>query len=158
MLRLLPASMSAHARRQTEIGDCAIMTADLRKHRLGWIGLGRMGYAMAERLAKADADVRGYNRTRAKAEALVESGVAGGPAVRPAECDIVFTMVSTSDDSNRCLLAGMTVRLPDRSSKSSRAFSPSAGAAAEGPRDARAASDAGRAGQRHDAVARAGAM
>src|SRR5262245_19507170 len=80
-------------------GDCATMAADLRKHRLGWIGLGRMGYAMAERLAKAGADVRGYNRTRMKAEGLAASGVV--LVDRPADladCDIVLTMVSTADD------------------------------------------------------------
>jgi 3-hydroxyisobutyrate dehydrogenase-like beta-hydroxyacid dehydrogenase len=75
------------------------MSPELPKHRLGWIGLGRMGYPMAERLAKAKADIRGYNRTRAKAEPLIEAGVR--LADRPselAECDIVFTMVSTADD------------------------------------------------------------
>lgn len=70
-----------------------------QKHRLGWIGLGRMGSAMAERLAAAKADVRGYNRTRAKAEPLIEAGVdlVDSPA-ELADCDIVFTMVSTADD------------------------------------------------------------
>jgi 3-hydroxyisobutyrate dehydrogenase-like beta-hydroxyacid dehydrogenase len=92
------------------------MAPDLRKHRLGWIGLVRMGYAMAERLAKANADVRGYNRTRAKAEALTASGVA--LVDRPldlAECDIVFTMVSTSDDLKSVLVGkdGLFAR-PDR--------------------------------------------
>ena len=75
------------------------MSSELQKHRLGWIGLGRMGYPMAERLAMAKADVRGYNRTRAKAEPLVEAGI--HLVDRPselAECDIVFTMVSTADD------------------------------------------------------------
>ena len=90
------------------------MAPDLRKHRLGWIGLGRMGYAMAERLAKANADVRGYNRTRAKAEALSASGVA--LVDRPldlAQCDIVFTMVSTSDDLKSVLVGkdGLFARL-----------------------------------------------
>ena len=75
------------------------MTPQSQKHRLGWIGLGRMGYAMVERLAMAKADVRGYNRTRAKAEPLVEAGVrlVDHPA-ELADCDIVFTMVSTADD------------------------------------------------------------
>ena len=75
------------------------MSLELPKHRLGWIGLGRMGYAMAERLAMAKADIRGYNRTRAKAEPLVEAGVR--LVDRPSEladCDIVFTMVSTAED------------------------------------------------------------
>ncbi|MGZ5129843.1 MAG: NAD(P)-binding domain-containing protein, partial [Caldimonas sp.] len=38
--------------------------------KLGWIGIGRMGYAMAERLAKGGADLTVWNRTRAKAEPL----------------------------------------------------------------------------------------
>ena len=42
--------------------------------KLGWIGIGRMGYAMAERLAKSGADVTVWNRTRAKAEPLVAVG------------------------------------------------------------------------------------
>jgi len=37
---------------------------------IGWIGAGRMGYAMARRLLLAGADVAVYNRTRAKAEPL----------------------------------------------------------------------------------------
>jgi 3-hydroxyisobutyrate dehydrogenase len=75
------------------------MSLEMRKDRLGWIGLGRMGYAMAERLAMAKADIRGYNRTRAKAAPLVEAGVR--LVDRPSEladCDIVFTMVSTAED------------------------------------------------------------
>ena len=43
-------------------------------HTLGWIGAGRMGYPMAERLAKSGFDIRVWNRTRAKAEPLSESG------------------------------------------------------------------------------------
>ena len=38
--------------------------------KLGWIGTGRMGYALAERLAKAGCDLTAWNRTRAKAEPL----------------------------------------------------------------------------------------
>ena len=68
-------------------------------HKLGWIGLGRVGYAMAERLAKAGYDIRGYKRTRAKAEARVETGVVlVDRAAELADCDIVFTMVSGADD------------------------------------------------------------
>jgi 3-hydroxyisobutyrate dehydrogenase len=81
------------------------MNLDLRGHRLGWIGLGRMGYAMAGRLAKAGADLRGYNRTRAKAEGLSAAGVA--LVDHPSDlagCDIVFTMVSTADDLKSVLI------------------------------------------------------
>ena len=40
--------------------------------RIGWIGMGRMGYPMAERLLKTGHDVSIWNRTRAKAEPLAQ--------------------------------------------------------------------------------------
>jgi 3-hydroxyisobutyrate dehydrogenase len=72
---------------------------DHSRHSIGWIGAGRMGYAMAERLAKAGCDIAVYNRTRAKAEPLAEAGamIVDSPALL-AERDIVFTMVAASDD------------------------------------------------------------
>ena len=42
--------------------------------KIGWIGMGRMGYPMAERLLKAGYDVSIWNRTRAKAEPLAKIG------------------------------------------------------------------------------------
>ena len=68
-------------------------------HKVGWIGTGRMGAALAGRLLDAGADVWVYNRTRAKAEALVEKGatVVDSPADL-AERDIVFTMVAGPSD------------------------------------------------------------
>ena len=67
--------------------------------KLGWIGTGRMGYAMAERLAKAGADVTVWNRTRAKAEPLAARGAKIADRVADlAACDVVFVMVSTWDD------------------------------------------------------------
>jgi 3-hydroxyisobutyrate dehydrogenase len=78
---------------------------DLKAHKLGWIGVGRMGYPMAERLAKAGAEVSVWNRTRAKAEPLTKSGIR--LVERPsdlASCDIVFTMVSASDDLKQVTL------------------------------------------------------
>src|SRR3989454_5311524 len=73
--------------------------AELHKHRLGWIGTGRMGFPMAGRLLKKGADVAVFNRTRAKAETLVPLGgrLVESPSAL-ADRDIVFTMVSTSDD------------------------------------------------------------
>jgi 3-hydroxyisobutyrate dehydrogenase len=68
-------------------------------HSLGWIGMGRMGYPMAERLLKAGHKVSIWNRTRAKAEPLAKKG--GTIVDRPSELagqDIVFTMVSTGKD------------------------------------------------------------
>ena len=67
--------------------------------KLGWIGIGRMGYAMAERLAKSGADLTVWNRTRAKAEPLAALGAKVASHLSElAACDIVFVMVSTWDD------------------------------------------------------------
>jgi 3-hydroxyisobutyrate dehydrogenase-like beta-hydroxyacid dehydrogenase len=67
--------------------------------RVGWIGTGRMGYAMAERLAKGGADVTVWNRTRAKAEPLAALGARVADKLSElAACDAVFCMVSTWDD------------------------------------------------------------
>lgn len=67
--------------------------------KIGWIGIGRMGYAMAERLAKAGADVTVWNRTRAKAEPLAQYGAKVAERLADlAACDLVFVMVSTWDD------------------------------------------------------------
>ena len=73
--------------------------------RIGWIGAGRMGAALAGRLVDAGHDVAVYNRTRSKAEA-----VAGGRATvvdSPADLadrDVVFTMVSASADFEQVVL------------------------------------------------------
>lgn len=71
----------------------------LRPHNLGWIGTGRMGFAMVKRLLDAGCNVTVYNRTRSKAEPLETDGA--GIVDTPAELanrDIVFTMVSSADD------------------------------------------------------------
>ena len=71
----------------------------MRGTRIGWIGIGRMGYAMAERLAKAGADLTVWNRTRAKAEPLAARGAKIAEDLpQLAACDIVFCMVSTWDN------------------------------------------------------------
>ena len=60
-------------------------------HEVGWIGIGRMGYAMAERLAKGGADVTVWNRTREKAEPLAAHGAKIADKLADlAACDIVF--------------------------------------------------------------------
>jgi 3-hydroxyisobutyrate dehydrogenase len=71
----------------------------LGKYTIGWIGAGRMGYAMARRLLLAGADVAVYNRTRSKAEPLEELGatIVDHPS-ELAERDLVFTMVSGPAD------------------------------------------------------------
>jgi 3-hydroxyisobutyrate dehydrogenase len=72
---------------------------DLKDKTLGWVGTGRMGYALATRLLEAGCDVAVYNRTRAKAEPLAELGatVVDVPA-ELADRDIVFTMVAGPED------------------------------------------------------------
>jgi 3-hydroxyisobutyrate dehydrogenase len=75
------------------------MSATEQSMRLGWIGTGRMGYAMADRLARGGADVTVWNRTRAKAEPLAASGAKIASALPDlAGCAIVFCMVSTWED------------------------------------------------------------
>src|SRR5581483_12172504 len=71
----------------------------MARRRIGWVGAGRMGYALAERLLKAGHKSAIYNRTRAKAEPLAALGatVVDGLAAL-AECDIVFVIVADSDD------------------------------------------------------------
>jgi 3-hydroxyisobutyrate dehydrogenase len=66
---------------------------------VGWVGAGRMGYAMIERLLDAGHDVSVYNRTRSKAEPLAERGakLVDTPA-QLADRDVVFVMVAASDD------------------------------------------------------------
>ena len=71
----------------------------LTSRSIGWIGAGRMGFAMAKRLLQAGCDVSIYNRTRSKAEPLQAFG--GKIVDSPTElagCDIVFTMVAAGAD------------------------------------------------------------
>jgi 3-hydroxyisobutyrate dehydrogenase len=67
--------------------------------RLGWLGTGRMGSALVRRLLAAECDVAVYNRTRAKAEPLAQSGAKiANSAADLADRDIVFATVGTPDD------------------------------------------------------------
>src|SRR5271166_5159576 len=75
------------------------MSTNRAQTRIGWIGTGRMGYAMAERLARGGADLTVWNRTRAKAEPLTACGAKVASALPDlATCAIVFCMVATWDD------------------------------------------------------------
>ena len=67
--------------------------------KIGWIGMGRMGFPMAERLLKAGHDVSIWNRTRSKAEPLAKSGGKIVDKVSDlANVDILFSIVSTGKD------------------------------------------------------------
>ena len=73
---------------------------------IGWIGLGRMGEAMVKKLTAAGHPVKVWNRTRAKALPLADYGATiVGDKLDLAGCDVVFTMVSTTDDLKAVLFA-----------------------------------------------------
>ena len=72
--------------------------------KIGWIGMGRMGFPMAERLIKAGHHVSIWNRTRAKAEPLAK---AGGNVVEHLsdlkDVDVLFSIVATGKDVQEVL-------------------------------------------------------
>ena len=73
--------------------------------RLGWVGAGRMGVALATRLLEAGCDVAVYNRTRAKCEPLAALGAT--IVDRPADLgdrDIVFTTLAGPSDFKQVLI------------------------------------------------------
>lgn len=72
---------------------------------IGWIGTGRMGYALAARLVDAGYDLTVYNRTRSKAEPLARKGatIVDRP-VDLADRDVVFVMVSTPSDLEQVIM------------------------------------------------------
>src|ERR1700744_4571541 len=67
-----------------------------RRAKPGYLGLGMMGFPMSRRLIQAGHDVMVWNRSAAKATALVELGAK--PATSPREmaerCDIIFMCVT----------------------------------------------------------------
>jgi len=73
--------------------------ATTNTQKIGWIGMGRMGFPMAERLIKAGHDVSIWNRTRAKAEPLAKIG---GKIVDHLSdlksVDVLFCIVATGKD------------------------------------------------------------
>jgi 3-hydroxyisobutyrate dehydrogenase len=69
------------------------------KQKIGWIGAGRMGLPMAERLLKAGYDLSIWNRTRAKAEPLAKlGGKVVDNLLELKDVDVLFSIVSTGKD------------------------------------------------------------
>jgi 3-hydroxyisobutyrate dehydrogenase len=66
--------------------------------KLGFVGLGVMGGEMVARLLEKGHTVSGYNRTRGKAERLVERGMKWGDSPRGVveASDVTFSMVTNS--------------------------------------------------------------
>lgn len=65
---------------------------------LGFVGLGAMGGRMARRLLDAGYTVTGYNRTKAKAEWLLDAGMRWGDTPRAVAeaADVTFSMVTNT--------------------------------------------------------------
>jgi len=84
--------------------------------KVGFIGLGVMGSQMVSRLLDKGHDVTGYNRTRSKAQWLVEKGMhwADSPRAVAISSDITFAMVTNAaaihsiTDGPDGMLAGMS--------------------------------------------------
>jgi 3-hydroxyisobutyrate dehydrogenase len=80
------------------------MPTNGKNQKIGWIGTGRMGIPMAERLIKAGYDVSIWNRTRAKAEPLEKIG---GKLVDHLSdlkgVDVLFSIVATGKDVQEVL-------------------------------------------------------
>jgi 3-hydroxyisobutyrate dehydrogenase-like beta-hydroxyacid dehydrogenase len=83
---------------------------------LGFIGLGVMGGNMVARLLEKGHSVTGYNRTRSKAEWLIDRGMkwADSPRAVAQKSDVTFTMVTNAaalaavTDGPDGLLAGLS--------------------------------------------------
>src|SRR5215470_8555155 len=65
---------------------------------LGFIGLGKMGGRVAKRLVDAGYTVTGYNRTRSKAQWLLDAGMQWGDTPRAVAetAGVTFTMVTNT--------------------------------------------------------------
>ncbi len=82
---------------------------------LGFVGLGAMGGRITRRLLAAGHTVTGYNRTKAKAQWLLDAGMRWGDSPRAvaAAADVVFTMVTNTNalhtvfDGSDGILAGL---------------------------------------------------
>jgi 3-hydroxyisobutyrate dehydrogenase-like beta-hydroxyacid dehydrogenase len=83
------------------------MSEGTQAARIGFVGLGAMGGRIAGRLLAAGHEVHGYNRTRAKAEGLIERGLIwrASPREVAAAADIVFSMV-TDDAALTAIASG----------------------------------------------------
>jgi 3-hydroxyisobutyrate dehydrogenase-like beta-hydroxyacid dehydrogenase len=84
--------------------------------KLGYIGLGAMGSRVAKRLLDAGHSVIGYNRTKERAQWLLDAGMSWGESPRAVAeaADIVFTMVTDTKalysvvEGEQGLLAGLS--------------------------------------------------
>ena len=82
---------------------------------LGFVGLGAMGGRVVKRLLDAGHTVTGYNRTKSKAQWLLDQGMRWGESPRAVAeaADVIFTMVTNTGalhevvDGHNGILAGL---------------------------------------------------
>lgn len=74
--------------------------------RIGWIGTGVMGRSMAGHLLSAGHELTVFNRTRGKAQDLLDRGAtwADSPAAAARACEVVFTIVGYPHDVREVVL------------------------------------------------------
>jgi len=83
---------------------------------LGFVGLGVMGSRMAKRLLDADHSVIGYNRTKSKAQWLLDAGMkwADSPRAAAEATEAVFSMIANNSalravtEGNDGIVAGLS--------------------------------------------------
>jgi len=78
----------------------------MKNPRIGFIGLGIMGRAMARNLLKAGFRLTVYNRSKPPVDLLVSAGAASAPSPKAVaeQSDIVITMVTDSEAVNAVVL------------------------------------------------------
>src|SRR5262249_49347498 len=97
------------------VRNCAGKGGCTRMANLGFVGLGVMGGRMVNRLLDKGHTVTGYNRTKSKAQWLLDRGMrwADSPRAVCAEADFVFSMLTNSAavedvaEGSNGLLAGL---------------------------------------------------
>jgi 3-hydroxyisobutyrate dehydrogenase len=79
--------------------------------KIGWIGTGVMGASMAGHVQKAGHELFVYNRSKGKAEALLQGGATwcATPAEVASKAEILFTIVGHPRDVEEVYLAGQGV-------------------------------------------------
>ena len=76
------------------------------KRVLGFIGTGVMGSSMAGHLLDAGCELHVYNRTKARAQGLIDKGAVweDSPAVLASKCDVIFSIVGYPKDVEQVYL------------------------------------------------------
>lgn len=78
----------------------------MTKQKIGWIGTGVMGASMCGHLLTAGHHLTVYNRTRDKAQPLIDKGAAWAdtPKAVARQSDIIFTIVGFPDDVREVII------------------------------------------------------